>query len=127
MKKNFNIKNIVMIAMVVCVALFAFGAVEPVSVEASDAFKKAISSNPTAPAGVNTSEIQKTAGGLVWIIIFVGSFWVIGCIAVGAIMLAGSGSNPQRRTGGMVFLAFALLGGYALMNTYKIAGFLSGL
>lgn len=64
------------------------------------------------------------ANRAVYTIYVFGGIWVLGCLIVGCMLLAGSGSNPQRRTGGLVAIAMALVSGIVLVNAYDMVGWM---
>ena len=64
---------------------------------------------------------------LVYIIMGVGALWAVAWIIIGGMLLAGSGSNPQKRSGGLVAIAVAAVGIYIIYKAYTIAGWAAAL
>lgn len=87
--------------------------------DAQDALIKGsgiVASDPTT-GGLFTS-LQK----IVYLVMGVGGLWGVLWIVIGGMLLAGSGSNAQKRSGGMGALAVAAIGLFIIYKAYDIAG-----
>lgn len=65
--------------------------------------------------------------GVVYFVMALGGFWIVGMLVWGGMTLAGSGGNPQKRTEGFIKLALVLVGAYVIFKAYDIAGWATGL
>jgi hypothetical protein len=84
-------------------------------------------SNPFDKAGVSSQSADKIYTDLkkvVQFVIAIGGFWVLVCIIFAGVMLASSNGNAQRRTAGLMGLAFAMLGGWVILKANTIAGWI---
>ena len=75
----------------------------------------------------NLDGVYEDLNGLVYFIMALGGFWIIGCLVWGGMTLAGSGGNPQKRTEGFIKLALTLVGAWIIFKAYDIAGWATGL
>lgn len=96
-----------------------------------------------ALAGVNPIDALKesgikTTGGdmkgifsdlnnVVYFVMALGGFWIVGMLVWGGMTLAGSGGNPQKRTEGFIKLSLTLVGAYIIFKAYDIAGWATSL
>lgn len=87
---------------------------------ATNPFKDSISTS-------SADALYTDLGKVINIITAVGGFWVLACIVFSGIMLAGSGSNPQKRSAGFVGLGCALLGAWIMMKAATIGGWVVSL
>lgn len=82
-----------------------------------------VSSNTT----ISTSGLFDDLNAGLVIVIGIAALWTIACIIFAAMKLSSSGGNPQKRNEGIVGLALAGLGGWAIYNSYDIYGWFSGI
>lgn len=75
----------------------------------------------------NLDGVYEDLNGLVYFIMALGGFWIIGCLVWGGMTLAGSGGNPSKRTEGFIKLALTLVGAWIIFKAYDIAGWATGL
>lgn len=80
--------------------------------------------NTNQSEGLGGQELYEDANRAVYTIYVFGGIWVLGCLIVGAMLLASAGSNPQRRTGGLIAIGLALVSGVILVNAYDMMGWL---
>lgn len=73
------------------------------------------------------SGIYGDLNGIVYFVMAIGGFWIIGCLVWGGMTLAGSGGNPQKRTEGFIKLSLVVVGAYIIFKAYDIAGWATGL
>lgn len=73
------------------------------------------------------SGIYKDLDGVVYFVMALGGFWIVGMLVWGGMTLAGSGGNPQKRTEGFIKLSLVLVGAYIIFKAYDIAGWATGL
>ncbi|QNK89852.1 hypothetical protein H7992_09495 [Sporosarcina sp. resist] len=71
--------------------------------------------------------IHKDLTGVVYFIMVLGGFWIVGMLEWGGMTLAGSGGNPQKRTEGFIKLSLVLVGAFIIFKVYDIAGWATGL
>ncbi len=82
-------------------------------------------------AGIDGSGSIETSGlfadldMLIGVIMALGGFWILACLIIAGMKLSGSGSNPQKRTEGLIALAFTALGGFIIIKAYDIAGWVN--
>lgn len=77
--------------------------------------------------GAGTDTLFASLKNVVFLIMGIGGLWAVGWIIIGGMLLAGSGSNPQKRTAGMGAIAVAAIGVYVIYKAYTIAGWAIGL
>lgn len=77
--------------------------------------------------GEGTASLFSNLKNVVYLIMGIGGLWAVGWIIIGGMLLAGSGSNPQKRTAGMGAIAVAAVGVYVIYKAYTIAGWAIGL
>jgi len=94
----------------------------PGGAKVSDALKESGISNTGDMSGIYTD-----LTGVVYFIMALGGFWIVGMLVWGGMTLAGSGGNPQKRTEGFIKLALVLVGAYIIFKAYDIAGWATGL
>lgn len=75
----------------------------------------------------DTSGLFKDLNGIVYMVMALGGFWIIGCLVWGGMTLAGSGGNPTKRTEGFIKLSLVIIGAYIIFKAYDIAGWATGL
>ncbi|MDX1806398.1 MAG: hypothetical protein R3267_05195 [Paenisporosarcina sp.] len=73
------------------------------------------------------SGIYGDLSNVVYFVMALGGFWIVGMLVWGGMTLAGSGGNPQKRTEGFIKLALVLVGAYIIFKAYDIAGWATGL
>jgi hypothetical protein len=107
-------------------ALFAFTGNALAStgggVDVSDALRRSGISQTGDMSGV-----YNDLNGLVYVVMAIGGFWIVGCLIWGGMTLAGSGGNPQKRTEGFAKLALTLVGAWIIFKAYDIAGWATGI
>jgi len=88
-------------------------------------------SNALRESGINnTGDLSGIYGDLnnvVYFVMALGGFWIVGMLVWGGMTLAGSGGNPQKRTEGFIKLSLVLVGAYIIFKAYDIAGWATGL
>ncbi len=88
-------------------------------------------SDALGKAGINKtgdmSGIYTDLNGVVFFIMALGGFWIVGMLVWGGMTLAGSGGNPQKRTEGFIKLSLVLVGAYIIFKAYDIASWATGL
>lgn len=87
---------------------------------------KAMKESGIAKTG-DASGIFTSLSGVVYFVMAIGGFWIVGMLAWGGMTLAGSGGNPQKRTEGFIKLALTLVGAYIIFKAYDIAGWATGI
>lgn len=75
----------------------------------------------------DVSNLYSDANGIVYVIMAMGGFWIVGMFVWGGMTLAASGGNPQKRTEGIIKLSMTVLGAYVIFKAYDIAGWATGL
>lgn len=75
----------------------------------------------------DTSGLFADLQGVVYLIMALGGFWGVVWIIIGAMLLAGSGSNAQKRSGGIGALGVACVGLFVIYKAYDIAGWATGI
>lgn len=75
----------------------------------------------------DTSGLFADLQNVVYLVMAVGGFWGVLWIIIGAMLLAGSGSNPQKRSGGIGALGVACVGLFVIYKAYDIAGWATGI
>lgn len=75
----------------------------------------------------NIDGVYSDLNGVVYFIMALGGFWIVGMLVWGGMTLAGSGGNPQKRTEGFIKLSLVLVGAYIIFKAYDIAGWATGL
>lgn len=90
---------------------------------ASAAWKKA---GITPNGSIENSGIYDDLDSLIYLIMAIGGFWIIGCIVFAGLRLSSAQTNPQMRTQGFIGLAMALIGLFIIVKAYDIAGFVAG-
>lgn len=92
---------------------------------------KASSADALSKAGIDgtgdMSGIFTDLNGVVFFVMALGGFWIVGMLVWGGMTLAGSGGNPQKRTEGFIKLALVLVGAYIIFKAHDIAGWATGL
>ncbi|NRD81035.1 hypothetical protein HPT25_27335 [Bacillus sp. BRMEA1] len=115
--------------MAVATAIYSgFSALFP-SLAFAASTKSAWSSAGISPSSSTTSAssgLFKDLTSLVNVVMAFGGFWIIACLVWGGMTLAGSGGNPQKRTEGFIKLALVFVGGWIIMKSYTIAGWVAG-
>ena len=61
------------------------------------------------------------------LILALGGFWVVACLIIAGMKLAGSSSNPQKRTEGLIALAFVAVGAFVIVKSSDIAGWVANM
>lgn len=102
-------------------AVGTLGAMQGVA-SVQDSLKKAGIKNTGDTSGL-FADLQN----VVYLVMAVGGFWGVLWIIIGAMLLAGSGSNPQKRSGGIVALGVACVGLFVIYKAYDIAGWATGI
>ena len=99
-----------------------FGAIMPAFADTSadNAIKNA--GITTGSIDSDTSGLMSSLSGIVYLIMGVGALWAVAWIIIGGMLLAGSGSNPQKRSGGLAAIAVACIGGFIIYKAYTIGG-----
>lgn len=69
------------------------------------------------------TEAYANLTSIVYLIIAFGGFWIVGMLVWGAMTLAGSGGNPQKRTEGFIKISLTIVGAYIIYKSYDIAGY----
>lgn len=102
----------------------------------------AFSDSALASSGVDVTSALKQSGisqtgdmsgvygdlnGVVYFIMAIGGFWIVGMLVWGGMTLAGSGGNPQKRTEGFIKLSLVLVGAWIIFKAYDIAGWATGI
>lgn len=95
----------------------AFAAVDPASALQKGAGIKSVDID-----GSGTDSLFDSLQQVVYLVMAVGGFWGILWIVIGGMMLAGSNSNPQKRSGGIAALCVAAIGLFVIYKSYDIAG-----
>ncbi|MCM3619703.1 hypothetical protein M3936_19215 [Sutcliffiella horikoshii] len=75
----------------------------------------------------NNSGVYEDLTSMVYFVMALGAFWIVFCLIWGGMTLAGSGGNPQKRTEGFIKLALVAVGGWIILKSYDIAGWIAGL
>lgn len=75
----------------------------------------------------NMSGLYTDLTGVVYFIMAIGGFWIVGMLVWGGMTLAGAGGNPQKRTEGFIKLSLVLVGAYIIFKAYDIASWATGL
>lgn len=75
----------------------------------------------------NENSLMSSMQDLVYIIMGIGALWAVAWIIIGGMLLSGSGSNPQKRSGGLVAIAVACVGVYVIYKSYTIAAWAAAL
>ncbi|WP_282155796.1 hypothetical protein [Cytobacillus gottheilii] len=75
----------------------------------------------------NIDGIYTDLNGVVYFIMALGGFWIVGMLVWGGMTLAGSGGRPEKRTEGFLKLSLVLVGAYVIFKAYDIAGWATGL
>lgn len=92
---------------------------------------KANVSNALKEAGIsntgNVDGVYSDLTNVVYFIMALGGFWIVGMLVWGGMTLAGSGGNPQKRVEGFIKLSLTLVGAYIIFKAYDIAGWATGL
>lgn len=73
------------------------------------------------------SGLYTSLTGVVYVVMALGGFWIVGMLVWGGMTLAGSGGNPQKRTEGFIKLSLTLVGAYIIFKAYDIAGWATGI
>lgn len=111
-------------------SIYASAMSKPVLAEgiksADDALTKAGISK-SADLTTGSDSLMGSMQELVYLIMGVGALWAVGWIVIGGMLLAGSNSNPQKRSGGLVAIAVACVGIYVIYKSYTIAGWAAAL
>ncbi|MFP7442613.1 MULTISPECIES: hypothetical protein [Bacillus] len=94
-------------------------------------FASANAKNALKEAGItqtgNIDGMYTDLNAVVYFIMALGGFWIVGMLVWGGMTLAGSGGNPQKRTEGFIKLSLVLVGAYVIFKAYDIAGWATGL
>lgn len=77
--------------------------------------------------GNDTNGLFTSLKNIVYLIMSIGGLWSVAWIVIGGMLLAGSGQNPQKRTGGMAAIAVAAIGVFVIYKSNDIAGWAIGL
>lgn len=75
----------------------------------------------------NMDGIYQDLNGVVFFVMALGGFWIVGMLVWGGMTLAGSGGNPQKRTEGFIKLSLVLVGAYIIFKAYDIAAWATAL
>lgn len=118
MKKS--IKGFVGSTIAVLVALLTVTSASAANV------KDALSESGINKTG-DMSGIYGDLNNVVYFIMALGGFWIVGMLVWGGMTLAGSGGNPQKRTEGFIKLSLVLVGAYIIFKAYDIASWATGL
>lgn len=86
-----------------------------------DAANKALTDAGITQQAVNESSLMADLQKVVFVVMGIGALWSVFWIIVGGMLLAGSGSNAQKRTGGMAAIGVACIGVYVIYKAYSIA------
>lgn len=113
-------KLLLVTALMVITLLFSLSPMDYASA-APDPFAK-VNENQTEALGGD--ELFEDANKAVYTVYIFGGLWVLGCLIVGTMLLGSAGSNPQRRTGGIVAIALAIVSGVILVNAYDMLGWM---
>lgn len=118
--------TVVKAAGMVITSILTFLVVTPYHASASvnDALKR-VGITPNGDFG--DSGVYDDLENMVYFVMALGGFWIIFCLIWGGMTLAGSGGNPQKRTEGFIKLALVAVGGWIILKSYDIAGFIAGL
>ena len=73
------------------------------------------------------SGVYGDLNGVVYFIMAIGGFWIVGMLVWGGMTLAASGGNPQKRTEGFIKLSLVLVGAWIIFKAYDIAGWATGI
>lgn len=111
--------------LIAFVSVFVTGLMFSINALAADV------SNALKESGIEgTGDLSGIYGDLnnvVYFVMALGGFWIVGMLVWGGMTLAGSGGNPQKRTEGFIKLALVLVGAYIIFKAYDIAGWATGL
>lgn len=88
--------------------------------------KDALSESGISKTG-DMSGIYGDLNNVVYFVMALGGFWIVGMLVWGGMTLAGSGGNPQKRTEGFIKLSLVLVGAYIIFKAYDIASWATGL
>ncbi|WP_163537257.1 hypothetical protein [Gracilibacillus sp. YIM 98692] len=80
----------------------------------------------TPDGNIENSGIYDDLSSLVYFIMALGGFWIIGCLIFAGAKLSGAQGNPQGRTQGFIGIAMSFVGGWVIMKAYDIAGWIAG-
>lgn len=75
---------------------------------------------------ITKSSIYSDMDNIIYFIMAVGGFWVIGCLLFAGMKLSAAQGNPQARTQGFIGLAMSALGMFVIVKAYDIAGWVAG-
>ena len=81
-----------------------------------------ISTDSSVTDATKDGSLMSSMQDLVYVIMGIGALWAVAWVVIGGMLLAGSGSNPQKRSGGLVAIAVACVGIYVIYKSYTIAG-----
>lgn len=122
-------KNLKMISFLL-MATFVIGLILTTAPEFTYAEKadvtKALKESGISNTG-DMSGVYDDMNGVVYFIMAIGGFWIVGMLVWGGMTLAGSGGNAQKRTEGFIKLSLTLFGAYIIFKAYDIAGWATGL
>ncbi|MEK5071671.1 hypothetical protein [Sporosarcina sp. FSL K6-1508] len=116
------LKRVLGVAAVFMMVLLLMDSNAALAADVSDAMKQ----SGITKTGDMTG-IYKDLTGVVYFIMALGGFWIVGMLVWGGMTLAGSGGNPQKRTEGFIKLSLVLVGAYIIFKAYDIAGWATGL
>ncbi|MDQ0273496.1 hypothetical protein [Cytobacillus purgationiresistens] len=120
MNKWIKVISMSLVILIIGVALLSEPAAAGANV--SDALKK----SGISKTG-NMNGVYNDLNGVVFFVMALGGFWIVGMLVWGGMTLAGSGGNPQKRTEGFIKLSLTLVGAYIIFKAYDIAGWATGL
>lgn len=86
-----------------------------------------ISTDSSVTDATQDGSLMNSMQDLVYVIMGIGALWAVAWVVIGGMLLAGSGSNPQKRSGGLVAIAVACVGVYIIYKSYTIAGWAAAL
>lgn len=114
--------------LVVCVLALTFVVTTPFDTASAESpstawTKAGISSNASGNDNSLFSDLTK----VVYFVMAVGGIWVVTCLVIGGMLLAGSNGNPQRRSAGMISLVTSAAGGFVIYKAYDIASWVATL
>lgn len=118
--RNKNIIKILVSLVLVIGILFVFNADYVGATGAFDHVDGVSNSRGTENA------VYKDLNRLVNIVMAVGGFWVLACLIFAGIRLSSAQGNPQARTQGFIGLGMAAVGGWIVVQSRTIAGWIGG-
>lgn len=104
--------------------LFLTAPIGALAADTKDQWKNA---GITPDKSIDSSGVYSDLTTLIGVVIAFGGFWIIACLIFAGIKLASAqGGNPQARTSGFIGIGMAFIGGWVIMKSYDIAGFIAG-